>query len=116
MHAQHALDSSARDYISSEPAFDEAGFLRDPLLWTEDLGREIAKLYGIGPLTEKHWRVINHIRERYLSIGGLPTLRLVCRATSLSREEVHALFGGCWTAWVIAGLPDPGEEARAYSS
>jgi tRNA 2-thiouridine synthesizing protein E len=94
--------------------FDEAGFLRDPLLWTEDLGREVAKLYGIGPLTERHWRVIDHIRERYFRVGGLPALRLVCRATSLSREDIHALFGGCCTAWRIAGLPDPGEEARSY--
>jgi tRNA 2-thiouridine synthesizing protein E len=114
MHAQHALGSSARAPHEPAPSFDEAGFLRDPLLWTEDLAREIAKLYGIGPLSDRHWRVIDHIRERYFRVGGLPALRLVCRATSLTREDIYALFGGCCAAWRIAGLPDPGEEARAY--
>jgi len=44
----------------------------------------------------------------------LPSLRRVCRATGLSRDEVHDLFGGCLPVWRIAGLPNPGEEAKAY--
>lgn len=27
---------------------------------------------------------------------------------------VHRLFGGPLEAWKVAGLPDPGEEARTY--
>jgi tRNA 2-thiouridine synthesizing protein E len=27
---------------------------------------------------------------------------------------VKQLFGGCLSLWRVAGLPDPGEEARAY--
>jgi len=28
----------------------------------------------------------------------------------------HMLFPSCLAAWRIAGLPDPGEEAKAYLS
>ncbi|MDQ7016652.1 MAG: TusE/DsrC/DsvC family sulfur relay protein, partial [Gammaproteobacteria bacterium] len=96
--------------------FDEYGFLLNPDLWTEALAEKVAHLQGIDELSEKHWRVVKHIRTKYLEVGGLPTLRLVCRAVSLSKEEIYALFGGCLPAWRIAGLPDPGEEARAYMS
>jgi hypothetical protein len=38
----------------------------------------------------------------------------VCRELDLTEDCVHRLFGGPVEAWKIAGLPDPGEEARAY--
>ncbi len=96
--------------------FDELGFLLSPDLWTEVLAEQIAQQQGIDSLGEKHWRVIHHIRAKYLEVGGLPAMRLVCRAVSLSKQEVYDLFGGCLSVWRIAGLPDPGEEARTYMS
>jgi tRNA 2-thiouridine synthesizing protein E len=94
--------------------FDPDGFLADAALWTEGLATQIAETDGLAPLTERHWRVIRHVRERYLRVGGLPTMRLVCRATNVPREEIRQLFGDCRTIWRIAGLPNPGEEAKAY--
>jgi tRNA 2-thiouridine synthesizing protein E len=96
------------------PLFDEYGYLLDQDLWSERLSAEIAAEAGVGPLTEKHWRVLHHIREKFFRIGALPNMRRVCRETSLSKAEIYALFGGCLTIWRIAGLPNPGEEARAY--
>jgi TusE/DsrC/DsvC family sulfur relay protein len=96
--------------------FDEDGFLFDHTLWTEELAQEVAALDEIGPLTEEHWRVIHHIRDKFLKFGALPNIRLVCRATGFSREQIYALFGGCLAIWRIAGLPNPGEEAKAYLS
>ena len=94
--------------------FDEDGYLIDPEIWDAELGRAIALQEGVGALGESHWRVIDHIRERYFLIGGVPNLRRVCRATSLSKFEVYGLFGSCLTIWRIAGLPNPGEEVKAY--
>ena len=94
--------------------FDEDGYLLDPELWDEDMGQAIALQEGVGTLNENHWRVIDHIRERYFTLGGVPNLRRVCRATSLSKLEVYDLFGSCLTIWRIAGLPNPGEEAKTY--
>jgi dissimilatory sulfite reductase related protein len=94
--------------------FDEDGFLVDLGQWNEALAQRIAQREGIVRLDEPHWRLIRHVRERFLALGGLPSLRRVCRATGLSRDEVHDLFGGCLPVWRIAGLPNPGEEAKTY--
>jgi len=94
--------------------FDEDGFLIDTDSWNEELAYVIAKLEGVLPLTDCHWKVLNHIRERFFSIGALPPLRLMCRATELSREEIKLMFGSYRTIWRIAGLPNPGEEVKAY--
>jgi tRNA 2-thiouridine synthesizing protein E len=40
--------------------------------------------------------------------------RQVCRELDLVSDCVCALFGGPLEAWKVAGLPDPGEEARVY--
>jgi len=95
-------------------AFDPDGFLVDHTLWSEQLGRTIAEAEGVGPLSEKHWRVIHYIRGRFDQLGALPSMRRVCRATEIPKAHVYALFGSCLTIWRIAGLPNPGEEAKAY--
>ena len=94
--------------------FDEDGFLIDTMVWTKVLAEQIAEFDGITPLTENHWKVIDHIRERFFRVGDVPALRLVCRATGLTQTEIRRLFGNCRAAWRIAGLPHPGEEAKAY--
>ena len=94
--------------------FDEDGYLLDHALWSQELGRTIAAEEGIGPLTADHWRVIEFIRAKFFAVGALPNVRLVCRGTSLSKAEVYNLFGGCLVIWRIAGLPNPGEEAKTY--
>jgi tRNA 2-thiouridine synthesizing protein E len=94
--------------------FDEDGFLSNHTLWSEGLGEAIAVREGVGVLGPDHWQVLRHVRERFLTLGGVPNMRRVCRATGLSKEAIYGLFGGCLSLWRIAGLPNPGEEARAY--
>ena len=98
----------------AEELFDEDGFLLDAETWNEDLAAHIAGFDGIGPLTDKHWRVIEHLRDHFSRLGGVPAMRLVCRANGISRMQMHELFGNCRAIWRIAGLPNPGEEARSY--
>jgi len=38
----------------------------------------------------------------------------VCRDAGVERERVNEMFGYCLNAWRIAGLPNPGEEAKSY--
>ncbi len=61
-----------------------------------------------------HWQVIDRVRERYFRLGALPVMRLVCRSVQLDPRAAHGLFRNCRSLWFVAGLPDPGEEARAY--
>ena len=113
-HQQQIPQPAPRLFASRGLLFDEDRFLVDPGQWNGELADRIARSEGIAALGEQHWRVIRHVRERFESVGGLPGMRRVCRATGLSREEIHGLFGGCLPLWRIAGLPNPGEEARSY--
>ncbi len=94
--------------------FDDEGFLADPDLWNRDLALHIADELGLCPLEASHWAVIDYLREHYLSNGTLPWEGNVCRELHLVEDCVHRLFRGPIEAWKVAGLPDPGEEARAY--
>lgn len=101
-------------YPLADDLFDEDGFLLDSNIWNEDLAQHIAVFDGLGVLTDTHWLVIEHLREHYFRLGGVPAMRQVCRANGVTRREMYELFGGCREIWRIAGLPNPGEEAKAY--
>lgn len=94
--------------------FDEDGFLSESASWTPALAEELALEVGIAALTPKHWEVIHFVRERFFAIGALPVMRLVCRAAGLDPNTAHHLFSSCRSLWRIAGLPNPGEEAKTY--
>lgn len=98
----------------AEGLFDENGFLKDPDTWDREQARQIAAALGVGDLGEEHWGVIDHIRGHYLEHGSLPWMEHVCRDLELDQRCFHRLFGGPVEAWKVAGLPDPGEEARVY--
>lgn len=113
------LQGSAQQpaFVRVIPAwFDEDGFLAEAANWTPSLAEELAREAGIEELTAKHWEVIEHVRRRYFAIGALPVMRLVCRAAGVEPGQAHRLFSGCRSLWRIAGLPNPGEEAKAYMS
>jgi tRNA 2-thiouridine synthesizing protein E len=99
---------------SDPDLFDANGFLRDADRWGRDLAIARAQQLGVGPLLRSHWSVIGYLREHYLICGSLPWEGNVCRELDLADHCIHQLFGGPLEAWKIAGLPDPGEEARAY--
>ncbi len=97
-------------------ALDSDGFLLDSSSWTEETARVLAELRGLSPLNRRHWAVIYFVRDRYLRLGAIPPIRTICRSSEISRSDVKALFGSCLDVWRVAGLPDPGEEAKTYMS
>ena len=113
MHASTAtVTAHALDDIGHW--FDVDGFLSQSDHWDHDIAQRIADAEGMEPLTPKHWEVIDYVRDRFFSYGSLPVMRLVCRAAGLDRHKAHKLFGSCRILWRVAGLPNPGEEAKAY--
>jgi tRNA 2-thiouridine synthesizing protein E len=105
----------AREQTSGEAArFDEDGFLVDPGLWSEELARRLAETDGIGPLGESHWRVMHFLREHHLAHGTLPPISYVAWVLGLDAHRLRELFHGERELWRLAGLPNPGEEAKAY--
>ncbi len=92
----------------------QTGFLENLEDWSEDLGREIAKVENI-ELSDKHWDVINFLRDEYLNNNqNQPNTRAIVKAMSdkwgekVGQRDVYELFpkdpskqGGR-----IAGLPE----------
>lgn len=106
----------AKAAVAMQPLFDEDGLLTNPETWTEALAREIAQRYELGELTAEHWEVIHTLRKHYTRHGVAPAMSQVCRTLHRGRHWVHDLFQTCLNAWRVAGLPNPGEEAKSYLS
>lgn len=106
------MESTMHNDVS--PAFDGDGFLGDPAAWNEGLAEQIARADGIGALSDGHWLVINTLRQHYFQCGALTPVRHVCHTNRLERRCVEGLFRGMREAWRVAGLPNPGEEAKSY--
>ncbi len=99
-----------------EDVLDEDGLVRDFSLWSEDLARRLAREEGIAQLDDGHWRLIRALRSEFQRRHGTPTIHGVCHQAGIDRRAVNDLFGYCLVAWRVAGLPNPGEEAKSYLS
>ncbi|HET7833974.1 MAG TPA: TusE/DsrC/DsvC family sulfur relay protein [Gallionella sp.] len=94
--------------------FDEDGFLVDPAQWDQELAQQIASQDGVGKLSEAHWAIIRQLREHYLKSGALVPASHACHMNHQNLDCVDGLFHNQREAWRIAGLPNPGEEAKSY--
>ena len=89
--------------------------MREPELWNEQIATAIARLDGLPQLTHDHWVIIQALRDHFDRFGSaLPAFSHVCIANHMDKHCVGNLFNSQREAWRVAGLPDPGEEAKAY--
>ena len=105
--------------ISQSPppfALDEDGLLLNPEQWTESVAEELAHKIGIEEMSPDHWLVIYALRDYFSKFGVAPAMNNVCRTYDKDKLWVHNLFATCLNAWIVAGLPNPGEEAKSYLS
>jgi tRNA 2-thiouridine synthesizing protein E len=95
-------------------ATTENGYLVNISDWNEELAVEIAKQEGI-ELTQKHWDLINYLRDEYLHNNGhQPNNREITEFLSKAwgnkagSKDVFELFPGnpSKQAGCIAGLPE----------
>jgi dissimilatory sulfite reductase related protein len=88
---------------------DEEGFLLDPAQWTREIAVEIARENGIPELTERHWIVVQFMRERYLTTGAAPSIRSLGKESGVPIKELYQLFpkGPAKLAAKIGGIPKP---------
>jgi tRNA 2-thiouridine synthesizing protein E len=95
---------------------DANGFLVNLDDWSEELAPIIAQSEEIPELTEKHWDVINYLRDQYINnSGNQPNMRNLVKAmkevwddSSLEAKALYALFphNPDKEASKIGGLPD----------
>ena len=88
---------------------DGDGFLEKPEIWTEEVAKLFAQADGTGELNEKHWAIINFIRNHWLETDMAPMIRKICQTTNIRLKEIYDLFpmGPAKGACKIAGLPKP---------
>lgn len=109
------MNTTATATTNIETLLDTDGFLSDSETWSEDLARMIAHYDGLQILTRDHWIIIHALREHYQRFGTAPpAFSHICKEHHLGKHCVENLFRSEREAWRIAGLPDPGEEAKAY--
>lgn len=92
---------------------DEEGYLIDAYTWNRSFTVRRANDVNL-TLTAQHWQLIELIRDKYLRLGALPPIRTLCKAVGIDKQILKQQFGSCLALWKMAGLPNPGEEAKAY--
>ncbi len=93
---------------------DERGYLVNHADWSEELAEVMAEAEGI-TLTDKHWDIINYLRDEYFNNNGnQPNTRTIIKAMSekwgekVKQKDVYDLFplDPSKQAGRIAGLPE----------
>ena len=96
-------------------AATDNGYLVNSEDWDQAVARHIAADEGIPELSDRHWAVINYLRDEYLNNGGnQPNDRNIVKAmaklwaTSVSSKDLYALFPHMPSkqAGKIGGLPE----------
>ncbi|AGA89397.1 sulfur relay protein, TusE/DsrC/DsvC family [Thioflavicoccus mobilis 8321] len=91
----------------------ETGYLVNHMDWNEDVARALAEIEGV-ELTDKHWDVINYLRDEYINNGqNQPMERVVLKdmgkrwGSKPTSKDLYQLFPLAPTkqGMKIAGLP-----------
>ncbi len=95
---------------------DANGYLVNLEDWNEDVANFIAAEEKIEALTERHWDVINYLRDEYINHGGnQPNMRNMTKAMQkvwgdkkVDTKAIYDLFPGgpSKQAGKIGGLPE----------
>lgn len=77
--------------------------------WTREAAERTAAENGIPELTERHWQVIDFMRQRYLETGESPSVRVLGKEAGVPVKELYQLFpkGPAKLAALIGGVPKP---------
>ncbi|MBU1099542.1 MAG: TusE/DsrC/DsvC family sulfur relay protein [Bacteroidetes bacterium] len=88
---------------------DADGNLANRADWDKEVAQAIAKEEGIEELNERHWLVIDFMRNVFEEKGDAPSIRKLTKESGVDTKELYALFpkGPAKKAARIAGLPKP---------
>jgi len=87
---------------------DNEGFLQQPDQQAREVAQAIAAELAM-TLTERHWLVIDYMRDTYLESGQAPTIRSLGKQSGVPIKELYQLFpkGPAKLAAKLAGIPKP---------
>ena len=97
------------ELLGKQVALDEDGNLKNMSDWDKEIAAELAKQEGIDELTDRHWIVIDFMRNEYETKGDAPSIRKLTKESGVDTKELYKLFpkGPAKKAARIAGLPKP---------
>lgn len=98
-----------RTLAGSEVDVDSEGFLTDAGQWNRDIAQEVASEAGLGTLTDRHWMVVDFMRNTFLETGSAPSIRSLGKLSGVPIKELYELFphGPAKLAARIGGIPKP---------
>ncbi len=97
------------ELLGKQLELDEDGNLKNLSDWNKEIAMELAKQEGIEELTDRHWIVIDFMRNEYETKGDAPSIRKLTKESGVDTKELYKLFpkGPAKKAARIAGLPKP---------
>lgn len=94
---------------------DNNGHLQDHTLWNKSIANQLASIENT-TLTDKHWEIINLVRQIYIETETTPPMRLLIKAIKINinteiatSRYLYQLFpeGPVRLASKFAGIPKP---------
>jgi sulfur relay (sulfurtransferase) DsrC/TusE family protein len=95
-------------------AFDRDGFMLEPTRWDQSIAQRIADLDGYGALGALQMTLLLSLRQEFSKHHEVSALSHICHLHGLEADCLQTVFPSPRVAWRLAGLPNPGEEAKAY--
>ncbi len=88
---------------------DEDGFLQSPEIWNQEVALDFATTEGLADLSERHWQIVNYIRNYWKENDIAPMIRRICKDTGCKLSDIWDMFpsGPAKGACKVAGLPKP---------
>lgn len=96
---------------------DEDGYLMDLDQWSKDVALHLAKTEEIEDMTEKHWQIVNFLRNYYEEYQIAPMIKIlikeIMKLMDLPKRDASKMLyelypaGPAKQACKIAGLPKP---------
>jgi TusE/DsrC/DsvC family sulfur relay protein len=85
------------------------GFLVRVDDWDRDLAHALAAEAGISTLSDRHWLVIDYMRDTYIRTRAAPTIRTLGKESGVAIKELYELFpkGPAKLSAKIGGIPKP---------
>jgi tRNA 2-thiouridine synthesizing protein E len=86
---------------------NDEGYFTNPAQWNKEMATEMATEYNIS-LTDKHFALLNYLRERHLA-GETLTIRRIGNSGICDIKEFYQLFPGgpLKISSKLAGIPKP---------
>ena len=100
---------STREIVGATIEFDDEGFMVDHAAWNRDIAAELAKEEGIDSLTDRHFEVIEFMRNEVEEKGTAPSIRRLNKLNVVPTKELYQLFpqGPGKKVARISGTPKP---------